>query len=509
MNNRSNSSSLKGNVLANLAGRAWSAGLSIVAVPIFIHILGTEAYGLVGLFTSLQVVFTFLDFGLVGTVNREIARNIAVGQSSSVNRDLVRTFEAIYWPVGAVIGCLILAGAGWISENLVNVQQLSLSEVRLAVIIMACSFAARWPVALYTGVLQGLQLQVLQNAVFIGAMTLRILGALAVIAWVSPTITAFFIAQAAASVVEVSASFLFSWSALNRGSSEPALFRAELLRGVWRFALGFNAVGVLGVALSNVDRIVISKYLPLHQLGYYAIASTAAGVMPLISYAVMTAVFPRFSAHAAVGDRDSLSRNYHHSVQAIAFPAVGITMAVAFFARDILWLWTRSAQVAQEAWVVLVLLSVANLFAALLNPSFTMLMAYGQTKIPVLMNTVNALFWIPAMFLLIPNWGIEAAAAIWLAQNIVVLFVYSYCVNKVVLHEKPRWFFARDVLLYIVFGLLWIGGGRLLTLSGTTPATIILSILLAGLGYALSILLLSRTVSVFPHGYMKWTAPNA
>src|SRR4030066_502176 len=121
----------------------------------------------------------------------------------------------------------------------------------------------------------------------------------------------------------------------------------------------------------------------------------------------------------------------------------------------------------------------------------------------------STLFPYTTLFRSIPNWGIEAAAAIWLAQNIVVLFVYSDCVNKVVLHEQPRWFFARDVLLYIVFGLLWIGGGRLLTLSGTTPATIILSILLAGLGYALSILLLSRTGSVLPHGYMKWTAPHA
>jgi O-antigen/teichoic acid export membrane protein len=506
LNNLPDKSALKRNVVANLAGRAWSGVLSIVAVPIFYRLLGAEAYGLVGLFASLQVIFTFLDFGLSSTVNREIARNITMGRSPSVNRNLLRTFEAIYWPVGFAIGVLILAGAGWISTNLVNVQRLSLTEVQLAIAITAGTIAVRWPVSLYTGVLQGLQKQVLQNVVFIGAGTLRTLGALAVVAWFSQTITAFLLAQAAASVVEVSIYFLLSWGSLNRGSSDPVCFRADLLRGVWRFALSFNAVGVLGVAVSNVDRIVIGKYLPLPQLGYYAIASTAAGIMPLISYAVMTAIFPRFSAHAAAGDRDSLSRNYHRSVQAIAFPAVAISMAVVFFSRDILLLWTRSEQVAREAWVVLALLSAANLFAALLNPSFTVLMAFGYTKVPLLMNTVNALFWIPAMFLLVPNLGIEAAAAIWLTQNIVVLFVYSNCANKVVLHEKPRWFFSRDVLVYIVSGLLWLGGGRLLTPSGTGTATTLLSILVATVGYGLSIILVTRTVPVFPHGLVIWTA---
>lgn len=501
--------SLKGNVVANLAGRAWSAVLSIVAVPIFVHILGAEAYGLVGLFASLQVVFTFLDFGLFSTVNREIARNLAVGKPSSVNRDLVRTFEAIYWPVGIAIGVLILGGAGWISSNLVNARQLSAAEVRLAVAIMACSIAARWPVALYTGVLQGLQKQVLQNAVFIGAATLRTLGALAVIAWISPTITAFLLTQAAAGVAEVAATCLLTWDALKRGSSEPARFRVDLLRGVWRFALGFNAVGVLGIALSNVDRIVISRFLPISDVGYYAIASTAAGATPLISYAVMTAVYPRFSAHAALGDRDSLSLNYHRTVQAIAFPAVGISLALAFYSRDILLLWTRSEQIAGQAAFSLSLLSAANLFAALLNTPFMLLMAHGHPKIPLLMNGVNALFWIPALFLLIPAWGIEAAAAIWLAQNIVVLLVYSYCVGKLFLHEKPGWFLARDMLIYVVCGLAWVGGARLLTFSGTEATTTILSIVLAGLGYGLTVLLLSRTISVFPHGFLKWSAPEA
>ena len=56
---------LRTNILANLIGNGWIALLTLVATPIQIHLLGVEAYGLVGLITVLQIVFATLDLGLL------------------------------------------------------------------------------------------------------------------------------------------------------------------------------------------------------------------------------------------------------------------------------------------------------------------------------------------------------------------------------------------------------------------------------------------------------------
>ncbi len=267
--------SLRWNAIANIAGSLWSAVLGFLTVPIFLAFLGAEAYGLVGLFASLQVLFTFLDLGLSRTVNREIAINIARGNFSET-KIILRTFEFIYWPIGICIAVFILLGSNMLANDWVNVEQLSRQKVQQAVIIMAITFAVRWPISLYTGALRGLEAQILQNAILIFASSIRSLGAIAILAWVSPTIEAFLLWHVVATAIEVLTLYLFSWRQLHLSSDDTPSFDIRVIKRVWRFAASFNMIFVLTMINSYGDRLIISKTLMLDQLGYYSIAATAA-----------------------------------------------------------------------------------------------------------------------------------------------------------------------------------------------------------------------------------------
>jgi O-antigen/teichoic acid export membrane protein len=48
--------------------------MSLAFIPLYIKYLGVEAYGLVGLFSVLQISFTLLDMGMSLTLSREMAR---------------------------------------------------------------------------------------------------------------------------------------------------------------------------------------------------------------------------------------------------------------------------------------------------------------------------------------------------------------------------------------------------------------------------------------------------
>jgi O-antigen/teichoic acid export membrane protein len=495
--------SLTWNAAANLVGRSWSALLSLIAVPILLGLLGAEAYGLIGLFATLEVAFSFLDLGLSATVNREIARSAVAGQSPLYSKVLLRTFEIIYWGIGLCIGALIFAASGWIATNWVNVVHLSHAEVQLAVMIMAISFAARWPVSLYTGVLRGQQRQVLQNIIFIAVQSLRTLGALAVVTWVSQTVIAFLLWQILANVLEVAVCAAFAWSGLRRQVRGPARFDRRVLGDVWRFALSFNAVGVLGLLLSQADKLVISRALPLEQLGYYAVAATAAGLLYLISYSVSTAVFPRFSAYWASRSKSLISLEYHGSLQVIAFFGVAAGLAMSLFAFDILLLWTGSLEVAQYTYVVLSLLAIAGLVNAILNPAYSLLVAAGYTQVPLVVNIASVLVFIPALWLLVPMIGIQVAALLWLAQNMVSLVVYAIYVHKLVLDQSAIRSLARDVMPYLVIGCFWFGGMRLLLPSSVTALTTGLFLAVAAIGYFASILLLSRYLDLSLSDFLK------
>jgi len=486
--------------LANIGGRLWSAALSIIAVPIFVQVLGAEAFGLIGLFATLQALFAILDLGLSATVNREIAQNIALGKPDIESKNLLRTLEIPYWMLAVVLGLGVLLASGWIATHWVNVQQLSQGEVQLALAVMALSLAAQWPVSLYTGALLGMQAQVLQNAIFVVFATFRTLVALAVVVWISPTITAFVLVQAVANMGEVLVTMLVAWNLLGRRSGERAHFQTAVLRRIWRFALSVNMVGVLSMIGSSADRMVISKFLPLAQLGYYSIASTAAGALPLVGLSVATAAFPRFAAQSGIGDRTALRRDYHRATQAVACSTVGICLALVCFSTEILQVWTQSTEITQQATVALSLLALAYLVMAVLNPAYGLLVASGHVQVLLFANGISILIFVPAMIVLIPRWGIGAAAGIWLARNLMLWPIYAFSTYRIVEDHGIVKSLFRDVFVYLVVGALWIGGARLVAQSSFISLASLATLFTAEIGYGISVMLLSRVLHVFPWG---------
>src|SRR6478752_3969519 len=65
---------LSRNVAANFVGTLWTALMGPALVSVYVRLMGIEAYGLVGILTTLQAAFTLLDLGLTTATNRELAR---------------------------------------------------------------------------------------------------------------------------------------------------------------------------------------------------------------------------------------------------------------------------------------------------------------------------------------------------------------------------------------------------------------------------------------------------
>src|SRR5438093_2393132 len=93
---------LRRNIIANFAGQGWSALIGLAFVPLYIRLLGIEAYGLIGVYAMLLGAFQILDFGLSTTMNREMARYSALTEQKGEVRDLVITLESVFWAIGVV-----------------------------------------------------------------------------------------------------------------------------------------------------------------------------------------------------------------------------------------------------------------------------------------------------------------------------------------------------------------------------------------------------------------------
>ena len=113
------------NMTANFIGNIWMVIMNIAFIPLYIHLLGIEAFGLIGFYVSLQTIFSVFDIGLGTTLNREIARLIVLPDSTEEIRNSVRTLEILYWILGLFIGLGIYLLAPLIATYWFHSQQLS------------------------------------------------------------------------------------------------------------------------------------------------------------------------------------------------------------------------------------------------------------------------------------------------------------------------------------------------------------------------------------------------
>src|SRR5688572_15751235 len=84
--------SLVRNLVANSAAQFWSAALSVLFVPVFVHALGIEGYGFVAWLATVQAIVRGLDLGLFMAVNRQMSILEARGDATA-KASFFRTFE--------------------------------------------------------------------------------------------------------------------------------------------------------------------------------------------------------------------------------------------------------------------------------------------------------------------------------------------------------------------------------------------------------------------------------
>jgi O-antigen/teichoic acid export membrane protein len=435
---------LKRNIAANFAGSLWQALMSLIFIPIYIRLMGIEAWGLIGIFATLQTIFGLLDVGLSSTLNREMARLSVVPDKAQEMRDLVRTLEGIYWGVAGVVGLVAVSSSWFIAHHWINEGQLSAGTVEQALLIMGVVMALQMPSGFYSGGLMGLQKQVLLNAINIVMSTLRGVGAVVVLWLVTPTIQAFFLWQLVVAAFNTFVFAVFLWRSLPRAGG-TATFRRPLLAGIWRFTAGMSGIAVLATILTQLDKIILSRMLTLEMFGCYALASTVAMSLSRLFTPLFFSVYPRFTQLVSVDDRAGLAQLYHRSCQLMAVLILPVAAVVAFFSYELLLLWTRNQAMASASHRLVVVLICGTAINGLMNFPFALQLAFGWTKLSFYKNVVAVILVAPLIVYATAGYGAIGAAFVWLGLNL-GLFVLEIPImhRRLLRGERWRWYW-QDV----------------------------------------------------------------
>lgn len=437
---------LKRNVIANFAGQGWTAVMGLAFIPLYIHYLGVEAFGLIGLYAVLQAWLALLDMGMSPTLNREMARFTAGTHSAQSIRDLLRSLEVIALCIAATIAFSVWTVSGFLATDWLQAEKLPVAVVAQAISIMGMIIALRLIESIYRGSLFGLQRQVWYNAVNAVLATLRHGGVVIVLAWISPDIQAFFYWQAAISLLAVAILAVGVHRALPVPPAPPR-FSPGAIAEIWRFAGGTMAVTFLAILLTQLDKMLLARLLPLETFAYYMLAATVAGALYLAIGPITSAFFPRMVEFFTREDRAGLSETYHLGAQLVTLVTAPTVMLLCFFPGDIIYVWSGSVELAGNVAPILSVLALGVFLNGLMQMPAQLQLAYGWVRLCINTNLVAVVVLVPAIFWAVPRYGAMGAAWIWVTLNAGYILVNVQLMHRRLLaKEKWKWYFA-DVLV--------------------------------------------------------------
>lgn len=455
--------SLGRNLLAGLANSVWSALVGLAVVPFYLKYLGIEAYGLIGFFVTTQAVLSLLDMGMAPTINREVARCSASGNLKEAGK-LLHTLAVVYWGMAAVIAALILALAPLIAGYWLQSKQISPETISHAVMLMGLVVACRWPIGLYQGALIGAQRVAVSSTINMAMVTIGSLGALMVLAFISPTIEAFFIWQSCVGLVYAIAMRAAAWWIIGR--SGQIKFDVDKLKSVWRFTAGMSGIGLTALVFTQMDKVMLSKMLGLGEFGHYMLATVVVSGLYVLISPLFNVIYPRFSALVVTGETEKLVELYRLGTRMLATVLFPIAMVLAFFAEDLVRVWTGNSVIASSVAPVIALLAIGSALNGVMYFPYALQLAYGMTWIPLTINIVLMCFLVPTIIYLAQEYGALGGAMAWMIAEVVYVLLGPWLTHRYILKGLGSKWFLQDVCLPLVSTVLIGVVGRRAILAG-------------------------------------------
>lgn len=430
----------------SIASRACVALLGIVVVPIYVRLLGVEAYGLVGFFASIQAVTAFLDLGLGATLIRELAR-LGISQEGKRHaRDITRTFEATYFAVAAVIGVTLIYFGPVLAHYWVKLDALTSDRASHALVLGGLSLALQWPAGLYGSGMAGLHKQT-QLGVATGLFaTVRIALTVGMLSLAAPTIEVFFWAQVTGALIQSLGMGAMLWHNLRLREHKPR-FQISILRGAVGFAGGMTGITLTSIVLTQLDKLILSHTLALKDFGIYVLSGTLAMSLYMVISPLFSVIYPRFSTLLSSGNEQAVAEQYHLGSQVMAVLVIPAAVIIAFFSKQMLYVWTGDLAISERGAWILSLLVLGNACNGIMNVPYALQLASGWTSLSFWINVAAILFLAPATWFFASKYGAIGGAAVWCGLNAgYILLTPQFMHKRLLRHEKVTWL-TKDVLV--------------------------------------------------------------
>lgn len=427
--------------------------IGIVVTPLYLQYLGAEAYGLVGFFALMQAWMNLLDLGLSPTLGRQAA--YARGQVNGFDtfKRLVKSFEVIFFALAICIVSIIYFSSDWIAQSWIKSEILEIQTLIYCVVLMGVMIGLRWFSGLYRSGINGLEDQVWLSFANIVLTSLKFIGALILLAFISQDIQHFFEYQLFIGLIEfvIFAVHFYKKLPATQTATSLVAFDWPIVKSVAPFALSIAYTAGLWVLITQTDKLILSGVLTLSEFGYFSLVALVAGGVTMLSGPISQAVMPRLTLLFSQDKKQELLNLYGQASQLVAVMSLSVSLMVGLYAEPLIYAWTGDRAAAEWGAGVLVWFALGNGILAIAAFQYYLQSAFGQLKLHVVGSTISAAIQVPLIFYAATNYGAEGAGIAWFSFRLVWFLWWTPLVHSRFLPGfHLKWIFKEILPIAVV-----------------------------------------------------------
>jgi O-antigen/teichoic acid export membrane protein len=399
------------NTLYNLAGKILPLLVGLISIPIFIHQIGVERFGILTIVWALIGYFGVFDLGLGRATTKFVAEYLALDKLDELPA-LVWTSLILLFGLGLIAGALVYLATPVLVDRFFKISPGLVGEASQSFSLLAVTIPFVFTTACLQGVLEAQQRFALINAVRVPASLANYLAPLPIL---------FFTHHLAPVVAMTVALRLLVWLAffLLGRRALPDMHRLRLpnlryVRQLLSFGGWLTVSGIVSPIMVYLDRFLIGALLSMEVVAYYVTPYELVGKLFIIPASLMPVLFPAFSAFAA-DQHDKLASLHRRAVKYVFLALAPVIICVIILAQPFLHLWLGPT-FARISTPIMQLLAVGVLINALAQVPYGAVQAVGRPDLTAKLHLLELPLYLGLLWGLTVAWGLIGVAVAWVLR---------------------------------------------------------------------------------------------
>jgi len=421
----------------NLLGYAASSLFVLFLVPLIVHYVGAEMFGLWSLMLALTGYLGLADVGLATSFTKYVAEFSTQKDPVRVNR--VMTHGLVFYAVLSLVFLVVGYTAFPYLFNLLNIPAQQFENARTIFLLSLLSFGASSIGSVFASILSGIQrtdlLSIIMSIAF--AVKLAAMSATLVLGW---GISAMVSADVLTTVLTSIPLYLASKRCLPYLEIRFRSYDHALMKTLLRFGSHLQVSRVAEAILLQFDKLLISRFVGLSSVSMYDFGSRPLARLRALEVSSVGALIPAISElQASNNDQrivSAMSRSSKY-LGMMSFPVFGFLF---FFADPIIEVWLGKGY--GQAALTMKILVVSYCLNVLASPVGFVGQGRGETKYQMWVAAAQSILNIVLSFTLIRNFGyfgavVGTAIAMCIGALLLIAWYGKRVVeNPVALHVK-------------------------------------------------------------------------